>query len=362
MPSVNEELIESAFLAEIRRFGATNEVVAEIKRVIREEVLPDIAETLNRLPFDQLTAQDIRLLDLRNAITDAMGWDRVTSKLEQATIDAARSELDDSYREFRNALPFEWEPTLIAPAQLVNIVMDRPFNNKIMREWFSELQATSQENIYEAFRIGMIEGKSIPQMTKDLLLREYGAFTTGGISRVFDNAEAVARTATTYSSVQTRLAFADQNSDVIKGVQYVATLDDRTTFICMSPHGDVYSLDEVGPIPPQHYNCRSTLAYVTKSWEEMGITGAREVEFFQRYRVTDATRMDGKIATPPDFDVWLKDQPVGTQNTLLGPVRAQMYRDGKIESVKDLVDADGATKLLDQFGVNRAGNPLKDAG
>lgn len=358
MPSVNEDLIESAFIAELRRRGATDAMVLEVQRVIRDEVLPDIAEALNRLPFDTLTSTDERLIAMRNAITDAMGWDRVNAPLKSGVLDVAGDEALQSAKELSNAMPFPWEFLVPSPDLLMNTVFNTPFNGKLMGEWFGQLEQTAQDGIYEAFRIGMIEGKSIPQMAKDLLLRSYDSFTTTGIKRVFDNAEAVARTAANYASTQTRLVFAEANSDVIKGVQYIATLDDRTSMICMSLNGTVYPIDDIGAVPPQHYNCRSTLGYVTRSWEEMGLDG-REPEFVQRYREEGASRMDGKISAPPDFDTWLKTQPQSVQDKLLGPVRAGMWRDGKVKNISDFVGKDGQTILLKDFGLNRAGNPLK---
>ena len=358
MPSVNDDLIETAFLAELRRRGADDALVAAIERIIRDEVLPDVANALNNLPFDSLKVSDLRLIEMRNAITDAMGWERVTSKLTKGSLDAAAAEALASGKELEDTLPIIWNSIIPSPDLLIKIVLDKPFNGRTLTGWFSELGKTAQDDIYQSFRIGMIEGKSIPQMSKDLLERSYDSFTGGGINKVFNNAEAVVRTATNYAGTQTRLAFAELNSDVIKGVEYIATLDDKTSFTCMSLHGTVYAIDEVGPIPPQHYGCRSTLAYVTKSWDELNVVGGRDFEFKQAFRDTGAGRMDGITSKPLSFNEWLGTKSIADQNNLLGPVRAQMWRDGKIDNVTDFVNVDGGTIPLKDFGVNQAGNPI----
>jgi SPP1 gp7 family putative phage head morphogenesis protein len=306
MASVNEDLLEAAILGELQRRGLDETLVAEVVRVLRDEVLPDIANTLNGIPFDQFKTFEERLVALRNAIRESMGWDRVTNAGMRGLTDAATAEGAGSFAELNNALGFQWNTILPSVETLVSIVTETPFNGKLMGEWFGTLGEVTQKDIYEAFRVGMIEGKRIPDMAKDLLTRQYDAFTTGGITKAFQNAEATVRTAANAVQTRTRLVFAQENSDIIKGVEYVATLDDATTFICMNLHGNVYPVDELGPIPPQHYNCRSTLTYVTKSWEELGID-ADEVQFEQRFRELGASRMDGIVAHPPSFDEFLKE-------------------------------------------------------
>lgn len=358
MASVNEDLLEAALLRELQRRKLDDALAAEVVRVLRDEVLPDIAERLNGLPFDKLTEFDERLIALRNAIRESIGWDRITSAAMTGLTDAAAIEAAGSLAELNNALGFTWPTVLPSPDMLISIVTERPFNGKLMGEWFGTLGEVAQKDIYEAFRVGMIEGKRIPDMTKDLLLRQYDAFTTGGVQKVFRNVEATVRTAANAVQTRTRLVFAEENSEIIKAVEYVATLDDRTTMICMSLHGNVYPVDDLGPIPPQHYNCRSTLTYVTKSWEEMGID-AREVEFEQRFREIGASRMDGIVAKPPTFDEFLAGRSTEFQDRALGPVRAQLWRDGKI-TISGMVDANGMTITLEDLGYNRAGVPLED--
>lgn len=56
-----------------------------------------------------------------------------------------------------------------------------------------------------------------------------------------------------------------KKSSLVKGVQFLAILDDRTTLICSARHLQVFKLDD--PVlsqytPPLHYNCRSLLSPV----------------------------------------------------------------------------------------------------
>jgi SPP1 gp7 family putative phage head morphogenesis protein len=98
--------------------------------------------------------------------------------------------------------------------------------------------------------------------------------------------------------------------------QWVAVLDSSTTEICRGRHGHVYAYG-AGPIPPAHYNCRSTIA---------GING---------------------IIAYPDpasyFD-WIKAQPTAVQNDLLGESRARSLRRGEY-TAKDVPKFDGTKKI-----------------
>ena len=49
---------------------------------------------------------------------------------------------------------------------------------------------------------------------------------------------------------------------LVKGYQYSAIMDSRTTEICSGLHGKKFKANEA-PIPPMHFNCRSVLIPIT---------------------------------------------------------------------------------------------------
>jgi len=351
MPSANEKLMDSAIFRSLRQKGVEDRIALEVARVMRDEVLPNIARTLDRLPFNSLKGTDFRLIQLRNAIQNGMAWDQVTNPLTNAMRDLAVDEAGVTIAQLKSATPIDLAFITPGPDLLIAAVMEQPFNGVLMSEWFAKVGAKAQQDIYEAFRVGMIEGKSIPRMSADLLDRNYEAFTTNGIQRAVDNAQAVARTAANLVQNRARQTVYRANEDIVKGVEYIATLDDRTTFICMKLHGNVYPIGE-GERPPQHWNCRSTTIPVLKSWRELGI----DKDDITKQEQAD---MDGRVPKPKTFDAWLNTKPERVQNKLLGPVRAQMWREGRVADVSGFVDNNGGTIPLKDFGLNRAGNPLE---
>ena len=58
------------------------------------------------------------------------------------------------------------------------------------------------------------------------------------------------------------------NPDVTEEYRYIATLDSRTTPVCRDLDGQVFKYNQ-GPVPPQHFGCRSTTVAVVnyKKWD-----------------------------------------------------------------------------------------------
>jgi SPP1 gp7 family putative phage head morphogenesis protein len=132
---------------------------------------------------------------------------------------------------------------------------------------------------------------------------------------------AIARTEIQRVANETALRTYARNEDVIKGVQYLATLDSRTCPICAAKHNKVYPLVNGKPvglerIPPLHPRCRCFLAPVTKSWRELGLK--------------EPGGFDGEAATSTSFDKWLSRQKQAVQDDILGKTRATLWRAGTV--------------------------------
>jgi hypothetical protein len=164
----------------------------------------------------------------------------------------------------------------------------------------------------------------------------------------------------------------DANSDIISGMQWTATLDGRTTLICMSRDGkvapvgdkpipsDAVPLAPAGARPPAHPSCRSLMIAV---FDGVGLVGerpfvrttqrygAREVDFRkmarEQGRSVRAVRREwtqrnvGRVPAKTTYEQWLRRQPAGFQDEVLGGTKGALFRRGGLK--------------LDKF-VNRAGD------
>ncbi|HEY6019872.1 MAG TPA: hypothetical protein VIY48_08180, partial [Candidatus Paceibacterota bacterium] len=76
---------------------------------------------------------------------------------------------------------------------------------------------------------------------------------------------------------------------------------------------------------PRHWQCRSVEVAITKTWEEMGM---EEPEGYPQFEPAQSG------------EDWMREQGTEVQDELLGPSRAELWRQGKVKLV-DLLDQQG---------------------
>jgi len=208
-----------------------------------------------------------------------------------------------------------------------------------------------QESFMDQIRVSLENGESTQQaVTRIVGGTVDGIPVTGIISMARNRAEAIVRTAINEIVNQVRINTFQDMGDVVKAVQQISTLDSRTSNICIAYSGLVWDIVDFSPIghnlpfnggPPRHFNCRSSLVPVLRSFEELGID-ANEVPLETR------ASMDGEVPGDITFDEWLRSKPKSFQNEVLGPTRARLWRNGDI-TLTQLVDMRGRAMTLDQL-------------
>ena len=131
------------------------------------------------------------------------------------------------------------------------------------------------------------------------------------------------------------------------GVQWVATLDNRTTRICIALDGLMWALpdtdaqdygdytplghDKDFPGPTAHWGCRSTQISVLKPFDALiGPKGAlSKAEAMEISKGTRAS-MDGQVGVAAGFRTWLGGKSETFQNNLLGEAAAELWRAGNL--------------------------------
>jgi SPP1 gp7 family putative phage head morphogenesis protein len=123
--------------------------------------------------------------------------------------------------------------------------------------------------------------------------------------------------------------------DVVKGYQYVATLDSRTSLICARLDGKVYSLDNKNaPQPPQHFNCRSTTIPVIKSANQLLNTKNNRLQKRKITGLSDSRRasINGQVPAKTTYPEWLASQPNEVKLAVLGnQKRVNLFNSGKVK-------------------------------
>lgn len=196
-------------------------------------------------------------------------------------------------------------------------VVNNPFQGETLRGWWDTVSVSGQNDILREINIGLVNGQS----NQTIARRVWGTNSGSAFNKMRRNAVTIVRTATTEASQIAREQTYEKNADIIKGVQYVATLDSRTTEICASLDGKEFKVGQ-GPRPPMHMRCRSTTVPITKSWEEIGLGRFGLKEPTPQLRAS----ANGRVPAKTTYPEWLSKQPQSVQNRVLGKGKAEIFR------------------------------------
>ena len=141
-------------------------------------------------------------------------------------------------------------------------------NGETVNKAFRGIAVSSQERLALAIRTGVFSGESTQQIAKNLIgTLQFEDLTKsvkqmakkGGITTKLANyqVQTIVRTSVNQVQNQASQAVYAANSKIAPKYEYVATLDSRTSPICRRLDGQKFEYNK-GPMPPQHFNCRST--------------------------------------------------------------------------------------------------------
>lgn len=277
-------------------------------------------------------------------------------------------------------VPVQLQLVLPTTPQLKAIVMSRPFEGRLLKDWAKSMEADDVRRIGDAVQKGMVAGE-----TNDSIVRRVigtkgmkGADGTTELSR--RQVKAVVRTAVQHVANNARDDFFQANSDILDSEYFVATLDGRTTDICMANDGQRFPLGK-GPKPPLHFQCRSiriaglaasflgdrpmkpvTEKMLLQEYAEannLGRVAKRSAlplghkgkfDTFSRKRVRELV---GTVPSKTTYNEWLGGQSHAFQNEQLGVTKAKLFRDGGLPLSK-FVAKDGRTLTLAQLAKSDA--------
>lgn len=198
-------------------------------------------------------------------------------------------------------------------------------NGKLLQPFIKDMSKKTLDRVAGAISAGYYEGQTTNQILQNIRGTRAQKYTNGILYQVNSTAKTITRTALQHAAIQAREQVWQDNTDIIKGVQWVSTLDSRTSVQCRSLDGTIYPVDK-GPRPPIHPNCRSTMAPILdrrfKSLEEGATRSARGES--------------GVSSVPADqtYYGWLKKQPASFQNNAIGKTKGALLRRGGLSSEK----------------------------
>jgi len=214
-------------------------------------------------------------------------------------------------------------------------------------EWWSRQSVDTAFRFANAVRQGIVAGET----NETIIARVAGRKGFPGVMEVSrSNARALVHTSIQEVANDTRRETFRKNSDVINGTHQVSTLDSHTTDICMAYDGAEYDLDgepiNGTKLPynggcPRHWGCRSIEVPITKTFKELGID-------IEDLPPPARASSDGPVRGDMTFAQFLERKGEAFQDEVLGPGRAQLWRDDKI-TLQQLLDLRGNPLTLEEL-------------
>lgn len=222
------------------------------------------------------------------------GYGTLTQQLSADVADLAEYEAEYQRTKITGAIPIAVEWVDPAPAQLVAATLARPFQGRLLSEWGSGLSDAAYGRVRDAVRIGFVEGQTVAQVARAISGTKTARYKDGAAEVSRRGAVGLARTALCHTANYARDYTYAQNSDLVKGVRWVSTLDMRTTPVCRARDGTVYQLGR-GPRPPAHWSCLPAGACIST---RSRIVGASKRWFDGKVCIIRTARSNELICTP----------------------------------------------------------------
>ena len=231
---------------------------------------------------------------------------------------------------------------LPSETQLLSAVNSRPFNNKLLKNYLKAFSKEQAKAVSNAVSIGFYEGQTTPEIVRGIIGTKSQNFKNGTLNVSRTSAETMVRTALSHTSAVARNKSYEDNEDLIPYYEWVSTLDGKTSPICRSRDGKVWRVGE-GPLPPAHFNCRSTTAPLFK--DDVKVVNGKLIK--QDQSGTRAS-IDGQVSADLSYNDWLKRQSKAFQVDVLGKQKAELFRKGNLP-MDQFVNNKGQELTLDQL-------------
>jgi SPP1 gp7 family putative phage head morphogenesis protein len=227
-------------------------------------------------------------------------------------------------------------------------------NGEVVTKAFRGIAVDQAERFSQVVRQGLLIGEPTPAIAKRLIgSLQFGEeaktvkqlIAAGGQATAVADNQVIALVRTSINQVANTASqqVYEANQDITPRYRYVATLDTRTSAICRALDGREFEYGK-GPLPPQHFNCRSTTVPVI-DYKALGFTpppaGTR-------------ASVDGQVPVNESYGQWLANQPLPVKAKALGANKVAYFdklaaKYGPKDAIAKLVRDDGSELTLDQL-------------
>lgn len=302
------------------------------------------------------------LLNVQHAADTAIARHLATAEgLSNADLAQIAEETSLAFIDDVDDLTAGWAPNTLSATELLSVASGNAIQGTPVSTWWDDQTASVQKRYRRRVDIGVSLGQTNEQIVSAIRGTEANLFSDGIMRSTRAEVEGLVRTSALNIANQARLETYQKNSDIIKGVRHLSTLDGSTSDICIARSGLVYSLDpETGEFkgvghsvpfgsgPPYHMRCRSTMVPITRSWAELSnAKDERTKAKFAGWTPADDTRasMNGQVPSKWTFDDLVAHEGGGFLSDVIGPGKAAIIQAGRA-TLRDLINQQGRVRTV----------------
>lgn len=214
-----------------------------------------------------------------------------------------------------------------SPTQVRTAALSTPLSitgadgGKLLGEFITDWSTTEVSRVSNAIRLGAAQGLTNAAIVQTITGTAAQGYKNGILAVTKRTADAIVHTAVQAIANSAREAVFDDNSDIVGGVIWVATLDSVTCPRCGALDGLEFDADS-GPRPPLHIYCRCATI--------PSLTGKFKALSEGRKRTSVGSDGPAQVSGSTSYYAWLKTQPASFQDYALGPSRGKLLRNGGI--------------------------------
>ena len=354
MPTVNDKVLDeitghSVDLLRVEA-GLRKDVVRELKKLSKKLVIMLREARLSgyKREHAKIRRMEVLLAQTRKTIS---GSYRGIDKVDDAELTSLAGVAEhQAVQSINKSIKASVLSVGMSMEMLESIGKDTLIEGAPTKEWWSRQSSQLQNEFKDLVRTGVMLNESTEDMVRKFSGTRESRYLDGVVSKAYRRAEGLIRTSIQVIANEARLQTYTNNDDIVKGIEWVSTLDGRTSSICRALDGAVWDNNKkpIGhsrPFPgtTAHWNCRSTQVAVLKSWKELGAK-----KKFKEIPESTRASMDGQVSEKINYEEWLKTKSEDFQKDVLGEGKWALWKKGKI-GFTDLVDQTGNEVSLEHI-------------
>jgi SPP1 gp7 family putative phage head morphogenesis protein len=225
-------------------------------------------------------------------------------------------------------------------------------NGEVISKAFRGIAVDQAQNFNQLVRQGLLTGETTQSIAKRLIgnlifgeeaktVRQLAA--AGGQLTAMANHQIMALVRTSINQVANAASqqVYEANQDITEKYRYVATLDSRTSARCAALDGREFEYGK-GPLPPQHFNCRSTTVPIINS------------DILPPSTIAIRASKNGPVPINQSYGEWLSNQSREVQAEAIGAGKVGYFNKlsekyGPRDAMAKLVRDDGSEVTLEQL-------------